>query len=213
MESSLVTHGDIRAAAVAFAVAYVSASLARGVSASDTASALPSVVESAEEEWTSEHLEWNHDRSGRHVVSSGLAVILESLNDDLRTIRERISVLARPHLDERFTVAHPNQGFALLGGIHALCVALHPEADPSRDLSDMIRQGYDTDTVGAIAGGLMGARFGDDWIPVERLVDREHLSAWANWLSGSGQAPETVGELLCREARYTTETGAFPPDA
>lgn len=44
----------------------------------------------------------------------------------------------------------------------------------------MIRQGYDTDTVGAICGTVLGARFGTAWIPTHRLADGSRLGRWAD---------------------------------
>ncbi|KAG2377524.1 hypothetical protein C9374_009040 [Naegleria lovaniensis] len=101
--------------------------------------------------------------------------------------------------------AHVNQGFCLLAGMHAICCSLipenpeiiyhchkkNPQTDPSPQIdnsqNDVMKQfpnlvlrsiitlGYDTDTIGAIAGYLLGARFGMKWIPVQLLFDYERI--------------------------------------
>ena len=118
-------------------------------------------------------------------------------------MRRRVSEVAGPHLAEGFTKAHPNQGFALLGGAHGLAMALLPDADPASVLLDVVRQGYDTDTVAAICGGVLGARFGSSWIPSDRLTDRERLDAYATALVERGAPPEDRGTFMAREAELT----------
>ena len=97
-------------------------------------------------------------------------------------LRARISEIARPSLAAGFTRAHPNQGYALLGGSHALVMALRPDIEPQAALAEIVQQGYDTDTVAAICGSILGARFGCGWIPVDRLVDHDRLTAYADAL-------------------------------
>lgn len=64
-----------------------------------------------------------------------------------------------------------NQGFSALGGIHGLTMALLPDIHPQQVLSEIVVLGYDVDTVGAICGTVLGARFGTSWIPKDRLLD------------------------------------------
>jgi ADP-ribosyl-[dinitrogen reductase] hydrolase len=49
------------------------------------------------------------------------------------------------------------------------------DVDPQDVLNTIVKLGYDTDTVAAIAGSVLGARFGCAWIPLERLKDLERL--------------------------------------
>lgn len=91
-----------------------------------------------------------------------------------------------------------NQGFCLLGGVHCIAMALMPEneeiiyvAHPSKAkhekkgatvhsfpellMYSIVTNGYDTDTVGAISGMMIGARFGSSsWL--------EHKSALVDYL-------------------------------
>jgi ADP-ribosylglycohydrolase len=52
-------------------------------------------------------------------------------------------------------------------------MALLPNIDPQQVLSEICRMGYDTDTVAAICGTVLGARFGVSWIPIRRFLDLE----------------------------------------
>jgi ADP-ribosylglycohydrolase len=203
MESSFVTHGDIRSGAMALAVAHSVAALLAGRTAAEVMRELPGVVEQAEREWLQGRPEWTIDRSAGHQVSRCLKEFLAEPLADMQQLRERVSATARPHLPPEFTVAHPNQGFVLLGGLHSLAVALSPSEEPAALLAEIVAQGYDTDTVAAIAGSLLGARFGTAWLPRERLLDRQRLEQYAAALVERRAAPEDGETLLAREAELS----------
>ena len=109
---------------------------------------------------------------------------------DRKELRDLIIELAEPHLQEGSPNAHPNQGFAMLGGVHGILMALERDADPNEVLLDVIAQGEDTDTVAAIAGGLLGARFGTEWIELEKLSDQDRLERYAIALADQDAPPE-----------------------
>jgi ADP-ribosylglycohydrolase len=209
MESSLMTHADIRTAATAFAIARAVAGFTRGSSPGEVRARLPQAVAEAEREWLDGRREWTIDRSAGQAVSTALEALLGELARDKDGIRKQVSELARPHLAPGFTKAHPNQGFVLLGGLHGLAMALVPDAQPAEVLSDIVRQGYDTDTVAAICGGVLGARFGTAWIPVDRFVDSARLEAYADSLARGGPLPEHRNDLLRREAELTRQEVDF----
>jgi hypothetical protein len=96
----------------------------------------------------------------------------------------------------------------LLGGHFALGVALRDEVEPLTALRDIVRLGEDTDTVAAIAGGLLGARFGDAWVPKAQVVDARGVGAWADAVV-TKQAPQSRDELLDHEAELTQRERAF----
>jgi ADP-ribosylglycohydrolase len=202
-ESSLVTHGDIRAGAVAYAVAWAAAAFLAGQSAQAIRTALPDAVATQEKEWLEGHADWTIARSGGHTVSQALRELFRDPSLTPAQVRELVSCLARPHLPPEMTAAHPNQGFALLGGLHALARALGGDIDPSAVLADVVCQGYDTDTVAAICGGLLGARCGSGWIPRERLLDHARLESYAAALVHRGGLPEDRATFLQREADWT----------
>lgn len=212
MESSLVTHGDVRAGALAFAVARASAMLINGADLAEVREKLPAEVEAVEEEWLNGHRGWGIDRTAGNGVSQCLAAILGAEHESLDALRMYISVQARPHLASGVVKAHPNQGFVLLGGLHGLVMGLWPKGEPADLLAEIMRQGYDTDTVGAICGGLLGARFGTSWIPRERLMDSERLEAYAEALVRRDAAPEGREAFVEREYDLTLIEKQFQAD-
>lgn len=209
MESSLVTHGDLRAAAMAFAVARSAALLIGGESAEGVRARLADDVTAVELEWTEQHAGWGIDRTEKHLVSQEIRALFAALPPDLAALRATLSERAKPHLARGFTKAHVNQGFATLGGLHALAVALFPEGSPESLLASIMAQGEDTDTVGAIAGGLLGARFGTGWIPVDRLRDELRLGVYADALVTRDGEPERRDGFIERERELTEEEKRF----
>lgn len=208
VESSLVTHGDIRAASLSYAVAWTVAEFCKGADAHGISHRLPDAVESVELEWLNEHAKWQIDRSAGTLVSSALRNALNPIDKDYTTRCKRLSELAKPHLADGFTKAHPNQGFVLLGGAHALQEALFCNTEPGEVLARIVQQGYDTDTVAAICGGILGARFGSNWIAASRFLDRATLDAYADALV-SRELMEPLSTLLNREEEWTKEEKDF----
>lgn len=202
MESSLITHGDIRAGSLAYAVAWTVAEFCIGADAQSISSRLPGAIETVELEWLNSHEEWSIDRSAGTLVSRVLGELLAESPRDYSERCALLSKLARPYLADGFTKAHPNQGFVLLGGAHALLEALFCTGAPEETLIRIIQQGYDTDTVAAICGGILGSRFGTDWIPQKRLLDRDVLNSYADAMV-SRNAIEDLDALLKREADWT----------
>ena len=209
MESSLVTHGDLRAAVLAFAVARSTALLVGGESAAAVRARLADDVAAVELEWVEHRPGWGIDRSGTTLISQTIRALFAALPDDLAGLRAVVSERARAHLARGFTRAHVNQGFALLGGLHGLAVGLFPAGTPADLLASIMRQGDDTDTVGAIAGGLLGARFGTAWIPIDRLRDGPRLEVYADALVTRDGAPERRDGFIERERELTDEEKHF----
>lgn len=202
MESSLVTHGDLRAASLAMAVALATADLVEGRSVDQVVSSLPSRLERIETCWIQGHVDWPIVRDHGHSVSQALAALFTSGARTPDQVREVVRRLAAPHLPPDHP-RHPSDPFVLLGGLHAVGIALLSPGPPRELLVDIVRQGYDTDTVAAIAGTLLGARHGASWIPHARFVDGERLRAHADALAGAAPLPETSGEQLRRESQLS----------
>ncbi len=209
MESSLVTHAELRAAAIAYAAAWVTAAFIRGEDLEVIRSSLGEAVYFAEETWIHEREDWRIDRDSGHQVSRGLEMLLAAEPKDRKELRELIVELAEPHLAEGFKDAHPNQGFAMLGGPHGILMALERDADPHEVLVDVIAQGEDTDTVAAIAGGILGARFGTEWIDLEGMWDLDRLELYADAMVKREEAPEHWMTYMAREAHWSREEDAF----
>jgi ADP-ribosylglycohydrolase len=207
-EASLTTHGDVRSGAMAFAVARAVADLVMGQPAAAVLASLPALVREQERVWIDGRPDWQVERSAGHQVSDTLAAAAASFPASPEALAAWVSEAARPHLPQGHTVGNPNQGFVLLGGLHALLVALGPWHNPPALLAGLLRHGYDTDTVAAISGSVLGARFGSGWIPRERLQDRERLAGYARALV-EHQAPEPRDAFLRREAELTEEEDRF----
>lgn len=201
MQASLTSHRDLRAAAVAYAVAEAVRRLVRGEAAEEVLTRLPSQVHEVEEAWR-EPGDWQVEAATGHAVSTALDMLCLDPPADLAALSRTVSQLARPHLavDAR---AGPNQGFALLAGIHGLVAGLLGDADPARRLAAVVAKGDDTDTAGAICGTVLGARHGDGWIPTDRMVDAARLRRWADALADGGPPPEDRTAFLQREAELT----------
>lgn len=206
-ESSLVTHSDVRACSIAYAVAAACAMLVEGQAADAVRHCLADRVRDFETEWLAAR---SADPTQTFSVSEALRRTLSTPSATLEARRRAICDDARPqmHPKELDAPMTPNHPFALIGGIHALCVGLWPEGTPGDLLGGVMREGGDTDTVGAITGALLGARFGTGWIPVGQLRDHEVLMRYADVLRG-GELPESLTEFLLREREYTAEETAF----
>lgn len=207
-ESSAVTHADLRSISLGYAVAFAAARLVGGATAADIRAELPDAVAEAEDEWLNARAKWTIDRGGRHQVSLGLARLLASMADGLPPLGARVIALARPYLLPEFPPAHPNHGFALLGGFYGLAAGLVENVDPAAALLTIVQQGEDTDTVAAIAGGVLGARFGSSWVPKQQVLDLARVELYAQALV-SKKAPETLDELLKHEAAVTVREQTF----
>jgi ADP-ribosyl-[dinitrogen reductase] hydrolase len=203
LESSLVTHRDQRAAVFAAVVAGAVAFFVRGMAREEVLAALPEWARRAEE-GVSHLVEngWRVDFAGSSLVSETLQVAEAWTEEAVEKMRRNISEHARPYLNEGFTRSHPNQGFVLLGGLHGLLMALRGDLSPQETLLSIVREGFDTDTVAAIAGTVLGARHGDGWIPTERLCDAGRIRAYAEAIAG-GPLPETEEELIRAEVTWT----------
>ena len=87
-------------------------------------------------------------------------------------------------------------------------MSLREDLGPNEVLASITCEGDDTDTVSAIAGTILGARYGAAWIPVERLLDRERIEKYATALV-TKQCPESLDEFMEAERAWTRESNAF----
>ena len=171
LESSLVTHADLRAGVFAFAVAYAVARLVDGDEPVDVVAVLPDAVRGVEESWTLPRQPlWERDHGAPHAVSETMREVFHAFPPKERAVldpaqlRARVVLQARPHM-AKHGIAHPNGPFVLLGGMHALSMALLSPLAPGAVLDEIAAQGGgEAALVGAIAGTILGARYGTDWV-------------------------------------------------
>lgn len=202
-ESATVTHADIRAATAAFAVAHAVRQLVAGNDALAILDRLVDDISVAETSWRAraEGL-WAIAGTNERPFSAALEAVLADEPGDPADLAASVERHAEGQLS-RHVVPLANHGFAVLGGIHALLSGLLWDQPPEDVLAELIRQGVDTDTVGAICGSILGARHGAAWIPTGRLLDHERLVAWSQAIATHGQAPETRAQFLARERTLT----------
>lgn len=210
LESSLMTHADIRSATFSYLVAFTVFSFINGKTPEEITAVLTLEAKKTEEHILSSYRHWNIDLSGKHQVSEGVEKLLSEPVKNLQETRENISSFAKPYLAEGFSKAHPNQGFVLTGGFHALAVALQKEiSSPNDALFDIIRLGYDTDTVAAIAGSMLGARFGEEWIDKSKLLNATFIEETATSLVTRQSSPEILKRFISNEASLTKKEKEF----
>jgi ADP-ribosyl-[dinitrogen reductase] hydrolase len=210
LESTYTTHADIRAAALAFAVAVTCAMLIEETPAENVSDQLPELVAEFEQEALAAQFVGAPEPSQVHAASEFLREMLATRWRSLADLRARLFEHAASILtagSDEFLLL-PNHPFALLGGVHAVCTGLWPRGTASELLVDLVQQGGDTDTAGAIAGAILGARYGTGWIPVHRLMDREALCAYASALM-TRSLPEPMLDFVRREADLTRVEYAF----
>eukprot|EP01087_Luapelamoeba_hula_P019666 TRINITY_DN6548_c1_g1_i1.p1 TRINITY_DN6548_c1_g1~~TRINITY_DN6548_c1_g1_i1.p1 ORF type:complete len:570 (+),score=135.07 TRINITY_DN6548_c1_g1_i1:1505-3214(+) len=198
-ESALTTHATITAAATAYAVAWAVSELVNGRDAAQVRAQIANQVSAVEKDWLlgeERHPEWKAiSRERYHAVSATLRSIF-SENSEVQenansasgefvsyheAIRRFLVENARPQMsDDHAIKPHVNLGFVLLGGLHGLVMALLPDIDPQETLREIVVLGHDTDTVAAIAGTVLGARFGTSWIPVHLMREVATLQQYAD---------------------------------
>ncbi|MBO0859046.1 MAG: ADP-ribosylglycohydrolase family protein [Chloracidobacterium sp.] len=202
-ESTYTTHADVRAVSLALSVAACCAMLINGLSESAIRIELPELIERFEE--SLKHVDGVHieDPSHCYAVSNTLREALENDWQNLEDFRSWLRESARSYISDSGSLELlPNHPFVLLGGIHALRAGLWPDSRPGELLVDVIQQGGDADTVGAITGAILGARYGADWIPISQLMDAPALSAYAESLI-SRNLPESFDDFIARESRLS----------
>ncbi|MCW7540631.1 ADP-ribosylglycohydrolase family protein [Aquabacterium sp. A7-Y] len=203
VEATASTHADLRAVSFALAVAVCGAMLLQGRHDADIREELPAYVEEIEASLAQAGTLPVGEPAQVHAVSATLRRFLTSPWSGLAELRSALAESATGHGIELAAMESPvNHAFVLLGGVHALCVGLWPDDEPQSLLAELVQQGGDTDTVAAIAGGILGARFGTDWIPLERCMDAAMLEHYADSLL-SGRLPEAYEDFIERERNWT----------
>lgn len=194
IEQSAITHADIRAIAIAYAISYIVAEFINGTSREKIIEQLSAEIFDFEDFVLQKYKDWDIDTDAEHEVSMTISYLMYKDIDNTSFIRERI-------LDMSGT-ASPNDPYALAGGMHAIIMGLQKEVDPLEQLISICKIGSDTDTVAAMAGAILGARFGASWIPPGHMLDENRIRAYAESLV-TGKPYESKEELLLIEKTYS----------
>jgi ADP-ribosyl-[dinitrogen reductase] hydrolase len=208
-ESTCTTHTDIRGISMAFVVACCCAQLIAGTPTDCIRNDLPKWIREFEQRFGNSRYVVVQEPSHKHAVSATMEYFLSQSWADVSSFRNAISNSAADHsvsLPEATSAA--NHPFVLLGGVHAVCSALWPSTNPSELLNGAIREGGDTDTVGAILGAILGARFGSAWIPEGVFINEDSLHAYAKGLADRS-LPESFDNFLSHEAELSVMERRF----
>ena len=130
-------------------------------------------------------LKWNKD--GRDF-SQEYDDTVEEVKAGLRVISNNLSSAGSIHevYDKMGSYKKPGKSNGTNTVITALYVLCEYHKDPEAGIVDTVNMlGSDTDTIGAIAGGMLGALHGEDIIPTrwETVQDYEYLEAVGNRLT------------------------------
>ena len=207
-ESTLVTHGDIRAASVAHAVAATVAALVNGEPVEEIRRRLPEEIRAGESIWQPQAA-WAFERQGAGIVPDTLEALFSVPLGSGPMVGASVRALAEARVPEIDATAHLNDDHALLAALHGLAMALRDMLSPDECLADVVRLGGASGVAGAVCGSVLGARFGDAWIPSTRLIDAERLGAYADTLSEGGDTVESQAGFMSVEASFTRQWGAF----
>ena len=177
VEVSLMTHHDPRGVAAALAVALAVARFARlgaedGDPALEIAGELPHWVAEWEERLEGEYRSYLLGEAlgeRTHQFSKGLQVLAFLVREGDDLLAAKTILRHANNCDPATPVGHPHAGFALASVTMALYRALSAR-DFRSGLLATVRQGGDADTAGAMAGAVLGARFGERAIPEEWLA-------------------------------------------
>ncbi len=206
---SLLTHHDPRGIGAALAIAHAVGMLVEGQEPAEVAKALPDLVRRGEEKLVEAYGDYLEEEIGidrLHYFSNALkplAALVREANDSLA----RSSIINEANnCDPHGKVAQAQIGFAPASAVMSLYIAL--SASSLRiGIETAINGGGDTDTVGAMVGALLGARFGLDAVPEEwldGLLARDFVLTRAQALANK-EVDWAVWEDLIESERAFTE--------
>ncbi len=208
VEAALITHRDPRACAATAAVAAATGFLINTDSDDfDATPFLEAVTEAARRaedllvERYSDLLLPGYEPY-LHQFSEGLSVLDEILDLDLEEALQRIIAAAADKGSRPITSA--TRGFALTGVMTAFYFVLSGHDSLEEDLIDTVSEGGNSDTLGCLVGGLLGALHGASAIPsawLTSLRNHDQIEMRATALSGGEKGVMTP--LLLLEAQTT----------
>jgi ADP-ribosylglycohydrolase len=171
VEFSLLTHHDIRGVAAALAVARVVALFAGGRDSDAVAAELPDWLAGWEDrvaEDYAEYLDPPPPVSFRRHMSECLRVLSSLLREADDLLAEKSVVLGAQRCEPVEPIAQAHAGFAPASVVMSIYRALSAKSF-SEGLIAAVNAGGDADTVGAMTGAMLGARFGAEAVPAEWL--------------------------------------------
>lgn len=196
IQVSRLTHSDPRGIGAALALAWIVAWFAEEKGSPEAAAAemlpwLAGQEEELRENWGLREEGLEERPRSLAEAWKGLPLLVKEKNADLaqRSILEAAAQCGPSH-----RLSQPSSGFAPASVYYALYVALSAD-NFTKGLLEAVNSGGDADTVGAMTGAVLGARFGVEDIPegwIEGLMNTEQVQArgralrdrevdWAAW--------------------------------
>jgi len=195
VESSLVTHAEVRAVALAYAVSWIVYALLNDMPLEAIRNRLPLEVLHIERECLRLSTKgWQIYTLHPHEISNSLRNILAQVPRSADELRHLIIENAVKITGKQASELSVNNSYSLLGGIHAVLLPLLQDVDPKQALNEIVLLGNDSDTVAAIAGALLGARFGESWIPHRELKFFDRWNRMAKELNLEKPMPDAKME-------------------
>ena len=150
----------------------------------------PNPEEMVEAAWDGLHMAAGFFMSRFPEASDQIDDALKNLKDDLTA-----AFGSDPHLYGPELHIHSMQGFVRVGFRLAFWELLHAP-DYRSGLLDAVNRGGDADTNGAIVGGLLGARYGEESIPAEWKATVLNCDPPAPFNKAGALHPDRLLELL-----------------
>ncbi|MFP4382206.1 MAG: ADP-ribosylglycohydrolase family protein [Candidatus Sumerlaeia bacterium] len=214
IDFSLMTHHDIRGIAGALAMAYVVARLVVAENADSEATAMEiaegmsGFVARWEDRLAEEYADFIAPESlgmPRHYMSEALSVLPSLLREANDQLAEKTIVKGAQRSEPNENVSHAYCGFAVASVVIAIYRALSAR-NFAEGLIGVVNAGGDTDTVGAMAGAILGARFGAEQIPadwIDGLMNADFIKARARAMREKVVNWEAWGDYIDSEISLT----------
>lgn len=202
IEASLVTHADPRGVAAAAAVVAAVWVSARGQTGADVVQAAMEGAADVEHALFADYYERLSPGDHWHDMSAALRDAVDLVGAEPGAVAASIG--DRASRTSSSGIRTGTDTYAPASVATAITLAATPaDADPSLPVRHVVCLGGDTDTMGAIAGAIVGARHGImDWpwsVPNKNVIDALGMS-----LVGAGPAPpglRSLDELYILEAQ------------
>ena len=209
-EVSLATHGELSTAVMSMALMEVLSHATNHGGDVMPLSSLISKVQHWEGALLGSNLPWTVQRGSSEDLSIRLDAYQAEQKAATIDIAEALVRLGKVDVNaERYKGL--NKIDATTTYLHAFLSALYRSEEPQAILGSVVAHGGDAGPAGAIAGAILGARYGRDWIPMECFVNPERIQSYADALIEGRQA-EAFPEFSENERSLTRTTEAFRRD-
>ncbi len=205
-EASLATHGELSTAVMSISLIDALAHLLENQGSSYDLPTFIGRVQRIEKEWLTSDLPWTVQRGAAEDVSLTLEAF-EAQTSRKGGTAEALFAWANIDVTGESYVGL-NRIDAMTTYMHSVLSALYDEGEPQEILNSIVAHGGDAGPAGAIAGAVLGARFGTSWIPQDRFVDRGRFESYSASLI-AGQRPEDFPIFAEHERALSRTTAAF----